>query len=133
MSLHHCSRNAAGRTESQGPVDIGLLVSCEIDSFLQSGRGVPTIAYVAERLSMHVRTLQRRLADEQLVFRELLGECRRRRATEALLAGELSIAAIAARLGYSDAAHFARAFRAWTGHTPSSYRRARRHANRGNA
>jgi AraC-like DNA-binding protein len=108
-----------------------LLVSREIDTFLARTRGVPTIADVAERLSTHVRTLQRRLADEQLIFRDLLSECRRRRAVEALLAGELSVAAIAAHLGYSDPAHFARAFRAWTGHTPSSYRRARAHASEG--
>ena len=133
MTLHRCSRNAAARTESPGPADIGSLVSCEIDSFLASGCGVPTIAHVAERLSLHVRTLQRRLADEQLVFRELLGECRRRRAMEALSSGQLSIAAIAARLGYSDAAHFARAFRTWTGRTPSSYRKTGGQSNEGEA
>lgn len=133
MVPHQHSRNAAGFGKSPAPADIGLLVSCEIDSFLADGCGVPTIAYVAERLSMHVRTLQRRLAAEQLVFRDLLGDSRRRRAVEALSAGHQSIAAIASRLGYSDPAHFARAFRAWTGRTPSSYRRTRGQSNRGNA
>ena len=133
MTLHNCPRHAADQSKSPASSDIGLLVSSEIDAFMAGRCGVPTIADVAERLSMHVRTLQRRLAAEQLVFRDLLGECRRQRAIDALSTGQLSIAAIATRLGYSDPAHFARAFRAWTGHTPSSYRRARRHANPGDA
>ena len=90
---------------------------------LSSGSEAPTIANVAARLSLNVRTLQRCLGDEGLVFRELLGECRRRHAVYALAAGRLSVAAIAKQLGYSDSAHFARAFRAWTSLTPSGYRR----------
>jgi AraC-like DNA-binding protein len=129
MTPHRCSRNAAGSGKSPAPSAIGLLVSCEIDTFMANGCGVPTIALVAERLSMHVRTLQRRLAEEQLAFRDVLGECRRRQAVAALSAGHLPIAEIAAQLGYSDPAHFARAFRAWTGRTPSSYRKMRRHAS----
>ena len=129
MTPRDSSRNAAGHAKSPARSDIGLLVSCEIDDFLAGGSGVPMIADIAGRLSMNVRTLQRRLAEEQLVFRSLLGECRRRQAIEALSAGRLSIAAIAARLGYSDPAHFARAFRAWTGRTPSGYRRTHGHAN----
>lgn len=90
---------------------------------LASGGEAPTIAAVAARLSLTVRTLQRCLGDEGLVFRDLLGVCRHRHAVEALAAGRLSVAAIAKQLGYSDSAHFARAFRAWTGLTPSGYQR----------
>ena len=90
---------------------------------LSSGSEAPTIANVAARLSLNVRTLQRCLGDEGLVFRDLLAECRHDHAIEALGAGHLSIAAIARQLGYSDSAHFARAFRAWTGHTPSDYQK----------
>lgn len=93
---------------------------------LASGSEAPTIANVATRLSMNVRTLQRCLGDEGLIFRALLGECRRRHATAALAAGRLSISAIARQLGYSDSAHFARAFRGWTGRTPSDYQKESR-------
>ena len=104
----------------------GLLAIREIDAILTSGNAAPTIANVAARLSMNVRTLQRCLADEELVFRDLLRERRRQHAIEALTAGALSIAAIARQLGYSDSAHFARAFRTWTGRSPSAYQNAAR-------
>ena len=71
---------------------------------------------------MNVRTLQRCLADEEQVFRDLLSECRQRHAVEALTTGTLSIAAIARQLGYSDPAHFTRAFKRWTRCTPRQFR-----------
>lgn len=115
------SRKPLRSRRAPEPCGCAVLASREIDALLASGREAPTIANVAERLSMNVRTLQRCLGDEGRVFRDLLGECRLRHAARALTAGRLSIAAIAKQLGYSDSAHFARAFRAWTGLTPSGY------------
>ena len=43
-------------------------------------------------------------------------------ARELLGAGELPISEIASRLGYSDSAHFARAFRRIAGVSPREYR-----------
>ena len=111
---------------SPGECGCGVLASREIDAILTSGNAEPTIANVAARLSMNVRTLQRCLADEKLMFRNLLCERRRQHAIEALSAGTLSIAVIARQLGYSDSAHFARAFRTWTGRSPSAYQKAAR-------
>jgi AraC-like DNA-binding protein len=70
-----------------------------------------------------VRTLKRRLADQGTSFSALLDEVRRDRATLLLRAGELSVDEIGARLGYSDPANFARAFRRWTGSSPRAFRR----------
>jgi AraC family transcriptional regulator of arabinose operon len=39
-----------------------------------------------------------------------------------LQSGSLAVAAIAARVGYGDAYHFSRRFRAWSGHSPSAWR-----------
>jgi AraC-like DNA-binding protein len=38
--------------------------------------------------------------------------------------GELSIAEVAAVLGFADQSHFARRFRNWEGVSPGTYRRA---------
>lgn len=82
----------------------------------------PGILEVAVALSMGVRTLQRRLARNSLTYRELLERCRHQLAEDQLRASAASVAEISRRLGYSDPAHFVRAFRRWTGRTPSRYR-----------
>ena len=86
----------------------------------------PTIAEVADRLSLEVRTLQRRLGKRGVRFRTLLRACQLERALEELRNRDVLIRDVAARLGYSDPAHFARAFRRWTGCTPTEYRDAPR-------
>jgi len=104
--------------------DIERRVTREIDAILSTASELPTLENVAARLALNVRTMQRRLGKRQLTFRGLLDECRRRRAVAELERARLPIAAVANRLGYSDPAHFARAFRRWTGRSPSDYRKA---------
>jgi len=48
---------------------------------------------------------------------------RMRHAVTMLRDSDLSITEIAIQLGYSDSAHFTRAFRRWTCVAPSKYRR----------
>lgn len=81
----------------------------------------PSLVTVAGAMGISVRTLQRRLAARGLSFRCLLDDVRRRHAEIELQRGERSIADISRRLGYSDPAHFVRAFRRWTGQPPSRY------------
>ncbi|UJR86099.1 AraC family transcriptional regulator [Sandaracinus amylolyticus] len=83
--------------------------------------GFLTIEEVAKALHVSTRTLKRRLAEEETSFRDLLEDARRARAF-VLLRDELGLDEIAARLGYSDAANFSRAFRRWTGITPGAWR-----------
>lgn len=85
------------------------------------GGGFLTIEEVAKALHLSTRTLKRRLAEEGTTFRALLEQARRERAM-VLLREDLGLDEIAARLGYSDAANFSRAFRRWTGTTPGAWR-----------
>jgi AraC-like DNA-binding protein len=78
----------------------------------------PTARAVADRLSMNLRMMQRHLAAWGVTFEEVLDQYRYRSALGYLRAGHLSITDIAFRLGYSDSAHFSRAFRRWTGLAP---------------
>lgn len=89
---------------------------------LDDSGGLPTLTNLARRLSMNARTLQRRLGNEDLNFQGLLDDCCRRHAIHSVAASRLPISSISARLGYSHPAHFARAFRRWTGTSPSAYR-----------
>lgn len=88
--------------------------------------GYPDLPAIAAALHTTPRTLSRRLRHCGTSYRELVEEARRRDSLR-LLAGEnLSIAEIAARLGYASAANFSRAFQRWTGHYPGTYRQQTR-------
>lgn len=73
-------------------------------------------------LSVGPRTLQRRLSDEGVTFRELVSHVRAERATELLRGTDVPILEIAGELGYSSTSHFSRAFQRTTGARPSDLR-----------
>lgn len=80
----------------------------------------------AKRLSMQVRTLQRRLREEGTSFREVKAQFVEARARALLSETDFEIAQIADHLGYSEPNSFRRAFRFWTGVSPARYRDATR-------
>lgn len=82
-----------------------------------------SIDRVAGLLHLSRRTLQRRLRDFGFSFEELVDDVRRVEAIRRVVTGEESAIEIAFMLGYSDQAHFSRAFRRWTGLAPRDYAR----------
>ena len=78
---------------------------------------------VAKLLSMHRRTLNRRLKAEGTTFQELLDEVRFEAACQLLDTARIPITEIAASLGYAETSAFSRAFRRWSGATPLERRR----------
>lgn len=85
-------------------------------------RGSASEAAVADSLHVSLRTLQRRLADEGTSFKVLLDEARRDLALRFIGERRLSIKEASYLLGFSEPGNFSRAFRRWTGTTPSRYR-----------
>jgi AraC-like DNA-binding protein len=77
---------------------------------------------VARHLKMSTRTLRRKLSEENTSFRALLDDLRMQVAIKYLRDTNLTIEAIAAALGFSDAANFRHAFRRWTGRPPQEFR-----------
>lgn len=86
------------------------------------GGGLATLAEVAGRLKLSERSLQRRLAAEGVSFDVLLDELRHQLALRYLADPRLAVSEIAYLLGYSEPSPFHRAFRRWTGSTPSELR-----------
>ncbi len=81
-----------------------------------------TISSVARQLSIHERTLHRRLREQGTSFRSELEDIRQEMAQQLLAESTMSIAKIASALNYSDASAFSRAFNRWSGMTPGRWR-----------
>src|SRR5690625_199232 len=77
---------------------------------------------IAHRLHISTRTLQRRLQDHALSFREISEHVHRDIAYHLLTNPSLSIQQVAYKLGYTQASSFSRAFKRWTGLSPSEVR-----------
>ena len=79
---------------------------------------------VAETLHMSVRSLQRRLKEVGTTFRTLLETVRKDLASTYVHDLDVELAEVAFLLGFSDQSSFSRAFRRWTGHSPSEARKS---------
>ncbi len=113
---------------ANGPMETPIHSRCEklvhavhqaIKKLMPYGR--PTIRDAAAAVGLEVRTLERWLDKWGVAFKGLLDHVRKTRAIELLRSRECSITDVALLLGYSDNAHFTRAFRRWTGLSPRQY------------
>jgi AraC-like DNA-binding protein len=87
--------------------------------------GVPNIGDIAASLFMTKRTLQRRLAEEGVLYNEFADEIRRKLAVRYIENTNMPLTEVAFLLGYSHISAFSRAFRRWTGRSPNSFRSPR--------
>jgi AraC-like DNA-binding protein len=88
------------------------------------GKEALVIEAVAPALGCSARTLQRKLRDEGLSYQEVLDAVRAQVAKAWLSNKRRSVGDLADLLGYSEPSAFDRAFRRWTGQTPSAWRSA---------
>jgi AraC-like DNA-binding protein len=84
--------------------------------------GEPSLSRVAKKLAMSPRSLQRQLQEYGMKFKKIVNDTRRQSALSYLKDRKNSLTEIAFLLGYSEASAFNRAFKRWTGLTPSAYR-----------
>jgi len=116
-AIEQCEREEAERGLG------GTRLVVRVQSELKSGpSGYPDLEQMARRLHTTSRTLRRHLQREGTRYSELLEEARRRDALRLLGNRQLGIQYVAEMLGYEDPANFTRAFRRWTGRTPTQYR-----------
>lgn len=79
----------------------------------------------ARALGVSSRTLQRRLSECHISYRDMQRAARRSEAADLIEDSGLSINEISAALGYADSSSFSRAFTAWFGRSPSQHRALR--------
>lgn len=84
--------------------------------------GLCTIDAVAQRMAVSKRSLQRHLNDEAMTFQDVLNQVRQELAQHYLANTRISPGEISWLLGFQESNSFIRAFRSWTGTTPSAYR-----------
>ncbi|NLH81390.1 MAG: AraC family transcriptional regulator [Phyllobacteriaceae bacterium] len=78
---------------------------------------------LAEGFNISTRTLHRQLSKEGASLRELKQKARLERAKQALTRTDQPIKRVAFACGFRSEKAFARAFKQWTGETPSAHRR----------
>jgi AraC-like DNA-binding protein len=80
------------------------------------------IEQVAAQLGMSPRTLQRRLAEGGTSYAAVVDQVRLEAAKQALADSTNSLAEIAFLIGFEEQSSFSRAFKRWTGLSPSEHR-----------
>lgn len=107
------------QTAAQGDPLVAALERV-VEAELRDGR--LTQARVARQLGMTSRTLQRRCRERGVSYRDLVERVRRTTALALLRDRSRNVNEVALAVGY-DASSFNRAFRSWTGVSPSVYRK----------
>lgn len=82
----------------------------------------PDADEVAHRLAMSPQTMRRKLGEEDTSITKIREDILRDAAIASLVRGDETVEELSARLGFSEASAFRRAFRRWTGSAPGCYR-----------
>lgn len=104
---------------------VGAAASTSVMSFLEAHIGNHTIGMedVAKHLGITLRTLQRRLKNENTTYAALRDGVRYRHAQQYLQNPDMDMEQIATALGFSETANFYPAFKRWSGMAPGEFRR----------
>jgi AraC-like DNA-binding protein len=112
-----CDRLLAQARRSGDVVD-------RVAGLLEATEGHVDMERAASELGVSTRTLQRRLGQRGLSFRELAGLQRHRHACRLLTQTDWMVSQIAFQVGYDNVTSFNCAFRRMAGTSPTAYRRA---------
>jgi len=99
-----------------------IINQCKVAILELLSEGSISSSSVAQQLNISIRTLGRRLDDEGTSFRELLSDQRQDMAMKYIRDESLSLTEISYLLGFSEPSSFSRAYKGWTGVSPTSSR-----------
>ena len=100
--------------------EIVSAVKLMLPSYLDES--IPTVAEIAEMAGISSRSFQRKLSSAGVSYSDLLDGVRFENAAKLLRDTDARIIDVAFSSGYSDPAHFTRAFRRFSGITPREFR-----------
>ncbi|MDC0661415.1 AraC family transcriptional regulator [Marinobacter sp. SS21] len=107
------------------PEESSLIEQIRLACLNHRGR-FPAADVFAEQVGLSTRTLHRQLASENKTYQGVLDEIRCSLAKQFLDQPDLPVEVVSAQVGFSEAANFRKAFKRWTGLTPSEYRQSKR-------
>jgi len=84
--------------------------------------GAPGQESIASAMNTSPRSLQRKLSEEGVSYKQLLEDVRKDLAQQYLKESGRSIGEVTFLLGFTEPSNFARSFKRWTGITPHEYR-----------
>lgn len=112
-------------TQRLAELPAGSTTSTAMMKFLEEHIGDDTVLMedFAQQLGITLRTLQRRLKQENTSYALLRDAVRYRHAQQHLLDPNMDMESIAAALGFAETANFHHAFKRWSGISPGEFRR----------
>lgn len=118
------SRLYASLCEEKSIVRARGTISCRIAQLIEETPATPpSMEDVANLVHCSPRTLRRKLKAEGWQYHQLIDSIRVNRARRALEDSSKPITEIAMSLGYADHSGFLRAFKKWTGVSPTEFRK----------
>ncbi len=87
----------------------------------QSLKDMPSLDELAQLLHMTPRSIGRKLQEEGTSLRKIKTSLRQEYAIKLMSTENLSVADVSERVGFSETASFCRAFKRWTGKSPSQW------------
>ncbi|AHK17513.1 MAG: AraC family transcriptional regulator [Thalassolituus sp.] len=104
-------------------LDSGQDLVTRIRRQLEKMDAFPTLTVMASTLNSSPRTINRKLAQLNTTYQNIVDEARREQAMHLLQNTRISVEEIAHQLGYNDPSNFGRAFRRWLGMSPRTFRK----------
>ncbi len=101
--------------------DTSIRAQIEAQILPRMHEGSISMDKVANDIAMSRQTLYRRLKDEGVTFAEIHDDLRQRMAMEYLEGQKVTVNETAYLLGFSESSSFVRAFKRWTGLSPTAY------------
>jgi AraC-like DNA-binding protein len=104
------------------PLDWEARIRGLIGSRLREGG--PALRMVAREMGFSPRSLQRKLSSINRTYAQILDEMRAQMSKHYLRDPDIPVGEIADSVGYQEISSFTRAFKRWTGTTPTHYRKS---------
>lgn len=108
------------RLKAQGKADFITQLILWIENHLPGGE--PSIAQAAKEFHLSVRSLQRRLKEDDISWQQLIMSVRKTRVEHYMKMPDVTVTQLAFLLGFTNVSAFSRAFKKWYGVSPTHYK-----------